>query len=343
MTYVCDPSPVLELLKVCPAYQVTPIVGSSKLASQYGWQSLMIKDETNRMEMGSFKALGGVYAVAKLLSDNFNQAKARYPLVEELIRDEAKKLASAQTFICASAGNHGLSVSTGARLFGAKAIVYVAQTVPDNFIERLQNTSATVVRKGAVYDDAMAAAMRDAQLNNWTLVSDSSWEGYCDIPSTIMQGYGVIAYELQLSFENTSIWPTHVFLQAGVGGFAAGITAYIRKYWSEQPQIIIVEPDKAPCIEASIKAGELLKVEGEVSNMGRLDCKEPSLIALEILRESASHFMTISDEDAKQAVDTLAIEGIMTTPSGAAGFAGAVLADLPKSARVLIIATEGCE
>lgn len=343
MNYVCDPSPVLELLKACPAYQVTPIVDSSKLASQYGWHNLMIKDETHRMGMGSFKALGGVYAVAKLLSDNFYQVKVRYPLAEELIGDEAKRLASAQTFICASAGNHGLSVSVGARLFGAKAIVYVAQTVPDTFVKRLQTTGATVVRTGAVYDDAMAAAMRDAQLNHWTLVSDSSWEGYRDIPSTIMQGYGVMAYELQLTFETTSIWSTHVFLQAGVGGFAAGITAYIRKYWREQPQIIIVEPDKAPCIEASMKAGELLKVEGAVSNMGRLDCKEPSLVALEILQRSADHFMTISDHNAVQAVDALVSEGIVTTPSGAAGFAGALLADLPKQSRVLIIATEGCE
>ncbi len=252
MTYICDPSPVLELLAVCPAYQTTPIVYSTKLASQYEWQSLMIKDETARMGMGSFKGLGGVYAVAQLLSELYYQSQGRYPLAEELVGDEAKKLASTQTFVCASAGNHGLSVSAGARIFGARAIVYVAQTVPDAFVERLKLAGANVVRAGAVYDDAMDAAMRDAKLHDWTLVSDSSWDGYRDIPSNIMQGYGVMAYELQGYFDKTGVWPTHVFLQAGVGGFAAAISAYIRNYWSEQPQIIIVEPDKAPCLKASI-------------------------------------------------------------------------------------------
>ena len=343
MTYTCDPSSVLELLKVCPAYQATPIGYSAKLANQYDWQSLMIKDETNRMGLGSFKALGGVYAVAQLLSESYYQSYGRYPLAEELIEEKAKALASTQTCVCASAGNHGLSVSAGARIFGAQAIVYVAQTVADAFVERLKAAGAKAVRTGAVYDEAMAAAMRDAKLNNWTLVSDSSWEDYSKVPSDIMQGYGVMAYELQNSFDKSGVWPTHVFLQAGVGGFAAGITAYIRKYWCEQPHITIVEPDKAPCLKLSVEKGKLLKVEGEVSNMGRLDCKEPSLVALEILQSHANHFMTISDDDAMQAVKALASESIDTTPSGAAGLAGAILANLSAEARVLIIATEGCQ
>lgn len=189
----------------------------------------------------------------------------------------------------------------------------------------------------------MAAAMHDAKLNDWTLVSDSSWEDYIEVPSNIMQGYGVMAYELQDSFDKSGVWPTHVFLQAGVGGFAAGITAYIRKYWSKQPHITIVEPDMASCLKVSVKQDKLTRVEGGISNMGRLDCKVPSLVALEILQTDADHFMTISDQDALQAVDTLATESIETTPSGAAGFAGAVLADLPKDARGLIIVTEGQE
>ena len=343
MTYICDPSSALEMLKVCPAYQATPIVYSAKLANQYEWQSLMIKDETNRMGLGSFKALGGVYAVAQLISELYCQSYGRYPLAEELIEDKAKAVASTRTFVCASAGNHGLSVSAGARIFGAQAIVYVAQTVADAFVERLKAAGAKVVRTGAVYDEAMAAAMRDAKLNDWTLVSDSSWEGYTKVPSDIMQGYGVMTYELQNSFNNSGVWPTHVFLQAGVGGFAAGITAYIRKYWCEQPHITIVEPDKAPCLKLSVEKGKLLKVEGEVSNMGRLDCKEPSLVALDILQSHANHFMTISDDDALQAANALAAEDIDTTPSGAAGFAGAILANLSAEARVLIIATEGCQ
>lgn len=343
MTYICDPTLVLKLLKVCPAYQATPIVYSAKLARKYEWQSLMIKDETNRMGLGSFKALGGVYAVAQLLSELYYQSYGRYPLAEKLLEDKAKAVASTQTFVCASAGNHGLSVSAGARIFGAQAIVYVAQTVPDDFVERLKAAGAKVVRKGAVYDEAMAAAMREAKLHGWTLVSDSSWQGYTKVPSDIMQGYGVMAYELEHSFKKSGVWPTHVFLQAGVGGFAAGITAYIRKYWTEQPHITIVEPDKAPCLQWSIKKGKLLKVEGEVSNMGRLDCKEPSLVALEILQSHANYFMTVSDDDAAHAAKALATEDIDTTPSGAAGLAGAVLANLTTDAHVLIIATEGCQ
>ena len=332
MAFDPDPSDALALLSACPAYRVTPLRALDALAAEHGLASLHAKDETGRMGLGSFKALGGVYAVADLVRERAGTG--------DLMSDAARAAATGLTVCCASAGNHGLSVAAGANVFGARAVIYLADTVPEAFAERLR---ATVVRAGAVYEDAMAQAMHDAEANDWMLVSDSSWHGYRTIPSTIMRGYCVMAHEMAEAFRANDDWPTHVFLQAGVGGLAAAVAAYIRARWDEQPRITVVEPDRAACLARSVEAGEPTRADGAVSCMGRLDCKEPSLVALEVLRDVADAFLTLTDEEADRAVAALETHGIASTPSGVAGLAAALRADLPADARALAVVSEGRE
>jgi len=246
-----------------------------------------------------------------------------------------------KVYIAASAGNHGLSVAAGAKAFGAKAVIVLAETVPEGFAQRLRDKGAEVVRAGAIYEDSMAEAMRLAEVNGWTLLSDSSWPGYTDVPYRVMEGYTQMAAE---AVDQMGESPSHVFLQAGVGGLAAAVAAYVRKAWGDGPRVIVVEPDAAPALIESIRAGALVATEGPVSTMGRLDCKEPSLIALAGLARDADVFMTISDAAADQAVAVLSAQGIATTPSGAAGVGGLLsgLAELQLTpeARVLTIVSE---
>jgi diaminopropionate ammonia-lyase len=161
-----------------------------------------------------------------------------------------------------------------------------------------------------------------------------------------MEGYTVISEEMCQEFLQKGDWPTHVFLQAGVGGLAAAITSHIRERWETQPRIIVVEPQTAPCLYESVKLGQLTKADGPVSSMGRLDCKEPSLLAFNILKELADDFVCVSDESALDAAKFLATEKILTTPSGAAGLA-AVLTnasldlEIPDGSICLALATEG--
>jgi diaminopropionate ammonia-lyase len=157
-----------------------------------------------------------------------------------------------------------------------------------------------------------------------------------------MEGYTVIAEELREQFASRNTWPTHVFLQAGVGSFAAALTDQIRQTWDIQPIIVVVEPEAAQCLGASYRSGQVTQVTGPVSNMGRLDCKAPSFMALKILTDADTHFVSVSDIQAEIAANKLLSLGIPTTPSGAAGFAA--LAQIPtdqQSMTPLVIATEG--
>ncbi len=329
MTFSPDPKRPLEFLQSCPAYKETPLlkrdVGNIK--------NVWIKDETSRMGMGAFKAIGGIYAVARLIQDHWKSKTGKELSAIDLLNPEVQEFASDMTFVCASAGNHGLAVATGARLFGAKSRIYLAHSVPTDFEDRLNKAGADVVRSGDTYDESVAAALADTEETGDLLLADGSWEGYTYPPSLVMEGYTVIAEEMRQVFEENNQWPTHVFLQAGVGGLAAAITHMIRNTWAVQPKINIVEPTAAPCLKESQEKGRLVVVTGPESNMGRLDCKVASLICLQVLMQSDVEYLTVTDEEAQLAVSKLTDSGFDTTPSGAAGFAGLLsyLSDNPLS------------
>ncbi len=322
-----DASGVGALLELCPAHRETPLLTVPALAALIGTAKVYVKDERARMGLGSFKALGAAHAIARAAS--------------EVQKGTWAEALSGRTYVTASAGNHGLSVAAGAKIFGANAVIYLSETVPDAFADRLSAKGATVVRAGSTYEDSMTAAEDAAQRNGWTLLSDSSWPGYTEMPYRVMEGYLQLAVEVVNRIDSP---PTHVLLQAGVGGLAAAVAALARRAWGNAPQIIVVEPDAAPALRESIVAGHVVDTEGPVSSMGRLDCKTPSLIALNGLARDADSFVTISEAEATSAVATLADLGLATTPSGAAGLA-ALLAGLPlgPDARVLAILSEGPE
>lgn len=333
-----NPERVRNLLSLCPVYEPTPMISVENAAIE---GILLVKDETKRMGLTSFKALGGVYAVAQLILSSWEQQFGQALDLKELREPAVEEFASKMTFICASAGNHGMSVAAGARIFGAKARIHLAQTVPGNFAESLLRIGAEVQWSGKSYEDSMIAASQDAKNSSAILLADGSWPGYTRAPSLIMEGYTMLAEELLEEFERSRTWPTHVFLQAGVGGLAAATAHMIRHNWTVQPEIIIVEPEYAPCLKESHEAGRLTKVKGPVSNMGRLDCKEASLIAFNALERSAVCYMTVSDAQASDAASKLTELGFATTPSGAAGFAARNALQLQKHALPLIIVSEG--
>jgi diaminopropionate ammonia-lyase len=313
-----DMAAARSLLTRCPEAGVTPLRKVEGLARV---SQVHVKDERDRMGLGSFKALGAAYVIA---------------------RDAAAKEAEGRTYVTASAGNHGLSVAAGAKVFGAHAVIYIANSVPGSFAERLQNLGAEVRRKGETYEASMDAAAAAAEKHGWHLLSDSSWEGYTEPPFRVMEGYLALMDEV---FDQMSVPATHVFLQAGVGGFAGACAAAIRAVWGEDPIIVVVEPSAAPALMGSIQAGRVVKADGPVSNMGRLDCKEPSLIALKGLARDADWFCTLTDAEARKLTGALSRFELATSPSGGAGLA-ALMADdrafgLTPNARVLCVLSEG--
>lgn len=317
---------VSALLADCPAHAPTPLVAATSLAAALGLGGLWVKDERLRMGLGSFKALGAAYVIA-------HDAVAA--------GGDFSKALTGRTYISASAGNHGMSIAAGAGVFGATAVIHIAETVPEVFAERLAAKGATVVRGGNDYAESMALAQASAKANGWTLLSDSSWPGYIDPAHRLMEGYLQMASE---AVEQMGAAPTHIFLQAGVGGLAGAVAAYARHVWGDAPRIVVVEPTFAPALLESIRAGKCVETPGPVSEMGRLDCKEPSLIALTGLSKDADDFVTITEEEAASALPRLAAEGLETTASGGAGLAAVMAAgttlDLGPDARVLCFLSE---
>lgn len=290
-----------------------------------GGCAVLAKDETNRLGLGAFKALGAPYAVARIL-DHLWQDKTGQPLPRDLTKaPDAKAFVAGQTFVCASAGNHGMGVAAGARDAGAQARIYLAQTVPEGFADRLRAIGAQVVRAGAVYEDAVAAAIADTDTSGAILLADGTWPGYTDYPKWVMEGYCVIAEELRESFEHSGAWPSHVYLQAGVGGLAAAMAHMIRQNWAVQPELVVVEPEFAACLQASHLAGKATRGEGPESVMGRLDCKDPSIVAWAVLERCEVRYATLSEDQSIAAAAALASTGLATTPSGGAGFGAIAL------------------
>ncbi|MDD9976726.1 MAG: pyridoxal-phosphate dependent enzyme [Boseongicola sp.] len=322
-----DVSTVERLLSQCPAHQETPLTFSREIAEAVGVAEVWIKDERHRMGLGSFKALGAAFVIAKEAEDAGSE-------------DIATSL-QGRTFVTASAGNHGMSVAAGARIFGATAVIYIAESVPAAFEERLKSMGARVVREGEIYEDSMTAAELAAKDNGWTLLSDSSWPGYVDSALGVMEGYLQMSAEAARQIPEP---PTHILQQAGVGGLAGAVAAHARSVWGDKPTIIVVEPEAAPALIESVRAGAIVTTDGPVSSMGRLDCKTPSLVALAGLSRDANRFVTITEDEGESGVARLSDFGFDTTPSGGAGLS-ALLAglDLPADARVLTFLSEGPE
>ena len=222
-------------------------------------------------------------------------------------------------------------------MFGAEAVVYLSRTVPETFADRLRGMGATVRRAGADYEESLAAAIEESRERGWHLLSDSTWKGYADPARDVMEGYLVMGAE---AAERIPRAPTHVFLQAGVGGLAAACAAMARKAWGAAVRIVVVEPEAAPALYRSVEAGGPVNAPGPVSVMGRLDCKEPSHLALKYLAREADAFALVTEREGEDAAARLGGAGMETTPSGAGGFAG-LCGMAAEGMRALVYVSEG--
>lgn len=322
---------VERLLRQCPVHAQTPLVSASKLAAEINVSAIYVKDERTRMGLGSFKALGAAYVIA---------------CDADTVGGDLASALQGQTYVTASAGNHGMSVAAGARIFGADAVIFLSQTVPAGFARRLEDKGAKVIVEGDNYEASMKAAMQAADRNGWRLLSDSSWDGYTIAPHRLMEGYLQMAAE---AFNQMPDPPTHVILQAGVGGMAGAVAALARDTYGDAPKIIVVEPDAAPALYESIVKGTPVMTRGPVSDMGRLDCKEPSLIALKGLARDADFFALVTEHEGARHMSTFASDGLATTPSGGAGLSFLFACDeksafsINEKSRVLAFLSEGPE
>ncbi|RWC71704.1 MAG: diaminopropionate ammonia-lyase [Mesorhizobium sp.] len=330
----------------------TPLHALPALGGELGLAALHVKDEGFRLGLGSFKALGGAYAVFRLVLEEASKRLGRSVDVGDLDRPEVRSVAATMTVACATDGNHGRSVAQGAELVGAKAAIFVHAGVSDERVAAIARYGAEMIRVDGNYDDSVRQAARIAAEKGWTVVSDTSWPGYERIPGLVMQGYTAVVRE---ALRQLSEPPTHVFVQAGVGGIAAAIAGHLAIVLGEaRPVFTVVEPARAACVFGAAKAGHPVKIaHGEATVMAMLECYEASPVAWRVLARVADAFMTVDEDDAVAVMRRLARPSgndpaIVAGESGGVGLAGLIRAmaghkaelGLDATSRVLVINTE---
>jgi diaminopropionate ammonia-lyase len=338
-----------DLHRTMPGYAVTPLRRLDDLAAQLGVGEVWVKDESLRLELPSFKILGGAWAVHRLILQ-----RAGRPLEGATFDDLRAAAASLGevTLATATDGNHGRGVARMARLLGFGAVVYVPEGTAEARIEGIASEGARVVVDPGTYDDAVDRAAREGEANGWLTVADVARRADDPVPGWVMDGYDTIFDEAD---EDLPGPPTVVFLQAGVGALAAaGLRHYLRAApdGGARPRFATVEPLSAACLFASADAGQLLAIDADQGSiMAGLNCGTPSSVAWPIIAATVDVYLAVPDERARDAMRRLADAGIVSGESGAAGLAGLLAAvahptardalGLDGSARVLLLNTEG--
>lgn len=290
-----------------PNYHMTPLASLPNLAQLLGVGGIYVKDESLRLRMSSFKVMGGSYAVYRLVKQLLGKEEEDLSF-EYLVSKECHDALGDVVFCSATDGNHGRGLAWACQKLGHPCHIYVHSETSQPRIDAIKSFGATVTVVDGNYDDAVHRAAEDAEKYGWYVVSDTSWEGYEEIPTWIMQGYTSILLEAQEQFSGMGIVkPTHVFVQAGVGALAAAVVGFYSALFPNDPPLFIVcEPDQAPCIYESIKAGECKTVEGDLNTiMAGLACGEPSPIAFDILKNNADIFFQAPDNVAARGMRVL--------------------------------------
>jgi len=334
----------------------TPLWDLPDAARRLGIARLSVKDESLRSPLASFKTLGAPIALVRQIVRVHPRWRP-----EDILRGRYKDQLAGYTVISATDGNHGRSLAAAARDAGCRCVIVLHAQVSRERERGIAAFDAHILRIAGNYDASVRHAADLAAKHGWQVISDTSWPGYEDVPRDVMQGYGTIAQEI---LAQTGVRPdeasayTHVLLQGGVGGLAAGIiSALWETHGAQRPQCIVVEPEQADCLMQSCLSGHAAHASGSVDSvMAGLACGAASPLAWQFLDASVDHFITITDAQAIAAMRVLAADSrhdvpIVAGESGVAALAALEIlhgdaalraqTGLDARARVLMINTEG--
>ena len=313
-------------------YSPTPLILLNKLNKKLKLNKIFYKDESKRFHLKSFKALGGAYAVEKIIKGN------------------DKKVISTAT-----AGNHGRSVAWGAQKNGLECKIFISEFVSESRAEVMRSFGADVIRVKGNYEDSLNECIEQSNKNKWQIVQDVAWKDYTIVPKLTMAGYATMMKEIVDQIKTDQI--THIILQAGVGGMAAAMIAGIAGYLDYVPITIVVEPDSAACVLESIKTGKIEKIDiKRESLMGGMSCGEVSLIPWQIIKNSVKYCISLPDDDIGKTMKllgnaSLSNESIIAGENSAPGIISLIAScenekikeklKLTKDSNILLIGCEG--
>ncbi len=347
-----------------PQYTITPLARLDGMAARLGLGSLCVKDESYRFGLNAFKVLGGSFAMARYIAKELGKDVSETDYAY-LTGDRLKKDFGQATFFTATDGNHGRGVAWAASRLGQKAVVHMPKGSARSRFDNIAREGAQVTIEEVNYDDCVRmAAAEAARTEHGVVVQDTAWEGYEEIPSWIMQGYGTMAGEAAQQLRQQEIGrPTHVFVQAGVGSLAGAVVGYFANlYPSDPPKFVVMEAQIADCLYQGALAGdgEPRMVGGDLQTiMAGLACGEPNTISWDILRNHADAFVSCPDWVSAKGMRMLAapVKGDPAVCSGESGAVGmgvisTLMEDgaykelrdalgLDRSSQVLMFSTEG--
>lgn len=285
--------------KSFPQYSVTPLTRLTNLASYLGLKRLYVKDESYRFGLNAFKVLGGSYAIAKYISKELGRDVSEVPysvLTSEKLREEFGQA----TFFSATDGNHGRGVAWAANRLRQKCVIRMPKGTTQTRLENIAKENATVTIEDMNYDECVRLAASEAEKTpRGIIVQDTAWDGYEEIPTWIMQGYGTLATEADEQLAADGARPTHIFIQAGVGSLAGAVIGYFANRFKENPPVmVVVEAGAADCLYRSALKGDgsRIDVTGDMLTiMAGLACGEANTVSWDILRNHADAFVSCPD------------------------------------------------
>lgn len=330
-------------------YAPTPLRRAPAAAARIGAGEVLVKEESSRLDLPSFKVLGASYAVYRALLEHLGRDPDEVPTIDAL-RAELGHVAR-PALSAATDGNHGRAVARVAKLLGLEAQIYVPAGTAPARIDGIASEGASVTVVHGGYDDTVRRSAADAS-EHCLVISDTSWEGYERVPRWVIDGYSTVFAELEEQFERR---PDVVVVPIGVGALAAAVVAAVHGGPAPRPLIVGVEPVSAACVLESVAAGRITTLEHpQDSIMAGLNCATPSRVAWPLVSRGIDVYVAVEDEYVPEAMRLLARDGIVAGETGAAGLAGLLaLHDVPELAEartatslgpestVLLLCTEG--
>ena len=347
-----------------PQYTKTPLAKLNHMAQWLGLGDVYCKDESYRFGLNAFKVLGGSFAMARYIANELGRDVSQLNY-DVLTSDQLREEFGQATFFTATDGNHGRGVAWAANKLKQRAVVFMPKGTTPTRLENILKENATATIEEMNYDDCVRlAAEHAATTPRGVVVQDTAWDGYEEIPSWIMQGYGTMASEADEQLhENGCDRPTHVFVQAGVGSLAGAATGYFaNRYPENPPKVVVVEAQEAACLYKGAVAGDgnIRIVDGDLPTIqAGLACGEPNTISWEILKNHVTVFTACPDWVAAKGMRVLGAP-FKGDPQVVSGESGAVpmgllysimtmpelkglkdALELNETSRVLLFSTEG--
>jgi diaminopropionate ammonia-lyase family len=338
-----DTTDIQDFHRGLPNYNPTPLISLPSLAQELNVKNVLIKDESNRLSLPSFKILGASWGVFRALATKLGLSlQTALEEMGEAARKESMKL------FAATDGNHGRAVAHVAKGLGIPAHIFIPAALDQQSRSAISLEGASIFESSTYEDAVMEAATTAESTKGGILIQDSAFLDYETIPGHIVDGCSTMLQEIDSQLLELGHTPSLVVCPVGVGSLAHAVVRHY-KTQSLRSKIATVEPDTAASLYKSLNADEPVNIGTSHTIMTGMDCGTVSSTAWPALRSFVDASLTISDFEAHCAVQDLESCGIKAGPCGAAGLAGLKLLasthrkdlGIDREAVVVLFNTEG--